>query len=224
MKLKAVLFDLDGTLLDTAPDFITVLNQLLLEEGREKLPEHSIRRTVSNGARALITLGFGLQEGEAGFERLKGRLLELYRKGLAKDTVPFPGITALIKGLQERGVTWGVVTNKPSVYTTPLLQAIDITPGPHAVVCPDHVTRTKPDPEPLFLACKKLGCDFSEVVYVGDHVRDIEAGRRAGMKTFAAAYGYIPEGDCPSKWNADFTVQHASEILPILESNFELII
>ncbi|MFL0798319.1 MAG: HAD-IA family hydrolase [Cellvibrionaceae bacterium] len=220
MALKAVLFDLDGTLLDTAPDFITVLNQLLTEENCNTLSDGAIRKTVSEGARALITLGFGLKEGEPGFERLKTRLLELYLAGLAEKTAPFPGISELISHLHSNDIAWGIVTNKPSVYTAPIMDAMAFHPAPLSVICPDHVSQTKPHPEPLIKACAEIGCESHEAIYVGDHARDIEAGKRAGMITIAAGYGYVPQGDCATNWQADHTVNHAAEILPILQKKY----
>lgn len=216
MTLKAVLFDLDGTLLDTAPDFITVLNRLREEENRSPLPAGSIRRTVSNGARALIYLGFGLNPGEPGFDRLHQRLLTLYAGHLAVDTRPFDGIPELLRQLAQRHLPWGIVTNKASEYTLPLVRALDFAPAPGAIVCPDHVSRTKPDPEPLLLACRQLDCPPQQALYVGDHRRDIDCGKAAGSLTAAAAFGYVPEGDNPADWQADYLISHASELAPII--------
>ncbi len=220
MTLKAVLFDLDGTLLDTAPDFITVLNQLLTEENCNTLSDDAIRKTVSEGARALITLGFSLKEGDHGFDRLKERLLELYLAGLAKETKPFPGISDLISHLHANEIAWGIVTNKQGAYTTPIMDAMAFHPAPLSTICPDHVNQTKPHPEPLIKACAEIGCELHEAIYIGDHARDIEAGKRAGMVTIAAGYGYIPQGDCPSNWKADHTVNHATEIIPLLQKKY----
>ncbi len=216
MPLKAVLFDLDGTLLDTAPDFVVVLNKLLAENGHAPLPAERIRATVSNGARALVTLAFGLEEGEPGFEPLRLRLLELYSGHLAIATQPFPGILALLERLVEHDIAWGIATNKPHVYTKPLLAALDFPSRPGSVICPDHVNERKPHPESIYLACRQLDCHHSEVVFIGDHRRDIECGQNAGAVTIAAAYGYIEDGDDPCQWQATHLVTHADEIWPIL--------
>ena len=152
-RLRAVLFDLDGTLLDTAPDFVTAVNLLRAEHGREPLPGEPIRRTVSHGARALVRLAFGIGEEDPAFEPLRQRLLALYEAHLLVDTVPFPGIAELLQALAARGIRWGVVTNKPNYLAEPLLARAHLEPPADVLVCPDHVSRTKPDPEPLLLAC-----------------------------------------------------------------------
>ncbi|TQV84202.1 HAD-IA family hydrolase [Exilibacterium tricleocarpae] len=215
MTLKAVLFDLDGTLLDTAPDFVVTLNQLLAQEGRAPLPAERIRATVSEGARALVTLGFELTETDSDFEPLRQRLLAIYRDNLAVHTRLFDGIAPLLQQCTARDLAWGIVTNKPDAYTQPLLQALALAPG--VTVCPDHVSQTKPDPEPLLLACTRLNCDTGDAIYIGDHVRDIECGRRAGMPTIAAAYGYLADTGAASQWDADHIAHSATELWPIIE-------
>lgn len=218
--MKAVLFDLDGTLFDTAPDFVVVLNELRQQEQLPPLADTTIREVVSNGARAMVRLGFGVDEGQTGFDQLRERLLDLYLAHLAKHTVPFPGIEKLLNQLAEYGIAWGVVTNKPSAYTIPLLQAFAHLPTPGAIICPDDVTNRKPDPEPILLACKRIGCEPSEAIYVGDHVRDIQAGRAAGMPTVACSYGYVDSGDDPESWNADHLIHNASEIWPLIQQHY----
>lgn len=218
--MKAVLFDLDGTLFDTAPDFIVVLNQLRAEEQLPPLPGDAIRAVVSNGARALITLGFGLDEGQAGFECLRQRLLELYLNHLAEKTVPFPGIEPLLRQLAASNIAWGIVTNKPLIYTAPLLRAYPHLPAPGAVICPDHVVNRKPHPEPVLLACAQIGCHPQEAIYLGDHERDIVAGRAAGMPTIGCRYGYINGGEDPTDWNADHLVDSAEDIWPLLQQHY----
>jgi phosphoglycolate phosphatase len=219
-RLRSVLFDLDGTLLDTAPDFATVVNLMLAENDRGPLPYETIRRTVSNGARALVRRAFGFGEDDPRFEALRLRLLELYGRHLLVATLPFPGIVELLDDLGRRGIAWGVVTNKPSYLAAPLLDRIALQPTLGVLVCPDHVTRTKPDPEPLLLACRKLGCTVEESIYVGDHRRDIEAGRQAGMATIAATYGYLDEGEDGGDWNADFCADSVPAIQRILARHF----
>ncbi len=215
--IRAVMFDLDGTLLDTAPDFVVVVNQLLSEENKPALAEDTIRAGVSNGSKALIKLAFGLEESHEQFERLRQRLLELYLAHVAVYTKPFPGISALLDKLADNNIAWGIATNKPATYTLPLMAALNIQPPPVSVICPDHVSRSKPDPESLFLAGKQLNCLPEEIIYIGDHKRDIDCGKGAGSITIAAAYGYVDEGDDPANWNADYCVNHANEIWPIVE-------
>ena len=218
--MKAVLFDLDGTLFDTAPDFIVVLNQLRHQEQLPPLPDETIRSVVSNGARALVALGFGKDEGDPAFDGLRQRLLDLYLAHLAEKTVPFPGIEELLDSLSAHDIAWGIVTNKPEAYTVPLMMAFEHLPTPGAVICPDHVTNRKPDPEPVLLACSQIGCRPEEAVYVGDHERDIAAGRAAGMPTIACSYGYIDAGDSAANWGADHLVDSADQIWPLLQKHY----
>lgn len=218
--MKAVLFDLDGTLLDTAPDFIVVLNQLRQQEQLPPLPDGMIRSAVSNGSRALVTLGFGKKEGDPGFSSLLQRLLDLYLAHLAERTVPFAGIEVLLNTLLANNIPWGIVTNKPEAFTLPLMQAFNHLPPPAAVICPDHVRKSKPDPEAILLACAKIGCDPSEAIYIGDHKRDIVAGQRAGMPTIACNYGYIDASENPASWGADHLIQSAAEIWPLLRQQY----
>ncbi len=217
MTLKAVLFDLDGTLLDTAPDFVTSLNLLLVEEKKKPLDYQIIRNTVSHGAKALIQLAFPLEESHPEFEGLRQRLLTLYSQHLADKTQPFDGILDVLAFVAEQQLCWGVVTNKPFIYTEPLLKKMPFPVSPHVVICPDHVTHRKPHPEPMLLACKQLNCKPYEAIYLGDHRRDIESAQNASMKTIACAYGYIEAGDNIENWNADHIVQHVREIVPILQ-------
>lgn len=219
-RLRSVLFDLDGTLLDTAPDFATVMNLLLAENDRAPMAYDAVRRSVSNGARALVRQAFGITEDEPRFEALRLRLLELYDRHLVVDTVPFPGVVELLGELGQRGISWGVVTNKPSWLAAPLMERVALRPELGVLVCPDHVARTKPDPEPLLLACSRLGCAVEESVYVGDHRRDIEAGRRAGMATIAATYGYLDEDELASDWNADYYAATVAAVQDILARYF----
>ena len=214
--IRAVMFDLDGTLLDTAPDFIVVVNQLLAEQARPILAASTIRAGVSNGSKALIKLAFAIDESSEQFEPLRLRLLQLYLAHIAVYTSLFPGINALLNKLADNNIPWGIATNKPATYTLPLMAALDIQPAPVSVICPDHVARSKPDPESLLLAGKQLGCSPAEIIYIGDHKRDIDCGKGAGSVTIAAAYGYIDEGDDPANWNADYCVNHADEIWPII--------
>ncbi len=211
--IQAVLFDLDGTLFDTAPDFVAVVNRLRHEDGLPALGESLIRAQVSNGARALVTLAYELEEGEPGFAELRQRLLDAYRSHLAVHTCTFPGIDRLLETLEARAIPWGIVTNKPSTYTDPLLDGLGYRSRCAAVVCPDHVSRTKPDPEPLLLACSQLEIDPRHCIYIGDHQRDIDAGRAAGMLTAACAYGYIDPASPPDSWQADYIAQEASDLL-----------
>jgi N-acetyl-D-muramate 6-phosphate phosphatase len=214
--LEAVIFDLDGTLVDTASEFVVVVQALRAEHDLPPLPAERIRASVSNGARALTRLALDIAEETPEFEPKRLRLLELYSEVLGTTAQPYPGIPALLQALAERGIGWGIATNKPSAYTLPLLQRLDLRPAPGSVVCPDDVTQRKPHPESLYLNCRQLGCSPAGAVYVGDHRRDIEAGRRAGMHTIAALYGYIEAGDDPASWGAHQAVQCSTELQGLL--------
>lgn len=216
----AVLFDLDGTLLDTAPDFHAVINQLLAEHQRPPVSDAFLRRYVSNGARAMIGAAFQLADQDTAFDQLHPRMLELYRQHLDVNTKPFPGISALLRWLGEQQIPWGIVTNKPECYTTPVMLGLNLQPAPETVICPDHVRQKKPHPEALLLACQTLDCPPERSVYIGDHRRDIEAGLRAGMQTIAVSYGYLDEDEDINSWHSHFQVAQASEIRPILETLF----
>jgi len=201
--LKAVLFDLDGTLVDTADEFVPVVQTLRAENGRGPMEPGRIRSSVSNGARALVSLGLSITEDTPGFEEKRLRLLELYSEIIGTLASPYPGINSLLHALQARGIRWGISTNKPRPYTEPLLEKLNIKPAPGSVVCPEDVTHRKPHPESLYKNCKQLQCAPHEAIYIGDHRRDIEAGKRAGMFTIAAAYGYIEPDDNAADWGAD---------------------
>lgn len=214
--LKAVLFDLDGTLLDTATDFTRVLNGLLNEHQRPLQHYEAVRRRVSDGARAVVNLGFGIDPDHPDFAALLAAFLDRYETQIAVETTLFPGMDAQLRKLEAQGLKWGIVTNKPSRFTEPLLRALDLDGRCGSAICPDHVTHRKPDPEPIYLACKELGVDPKEAVYVGDHRRDIDAGRNAGMATIACAFGYISEGESVEGWLPDYIIHHADELETVL--------
>ncbi len=211
-RLKAVLFDLDGTLVDTADEFIPAVQTLRAEHGLAAMDPDRIRASVSNGARALVKLGLDIDFEAPEFESKRLRLLELYSEVLGTLARPYPGIPPLLDALGERGIGWGVATNKPRAYAEPLMQSLDLQPAMGSLVCPDDVKNRKPHPESLYLNCRDLACAPHEAVYVGDHLRDIEAGRSAGMFTVAAAYGYIEADDDPGGWGADALVNCSTEL------------
>ena len=193
-----------------------MVQNLRAEHGRDPMDPQRIRASVSNGARALVSLGLDLHEDAPEFDSKRLRLLELYAEVLGTMATPYPGIAALLAQLQERGIGWGIATNKPRAFTEPLLARLNIQPPPGSVVCPEDVSNRKPHPESLYRNCRELHCAPHEAIYVGDHVRDIEAGRRAGMFTIAAAYGYIEDGDDPLRWGANVQAQSSRDLVGLI--------
>ncbi|MGQ0659011.1 MAG: phosphoglycolate phosphatase [Chromatiales bacterium] len=210
---STVLLDLDGTLLDTAPDLAFALNAVRAEEDLPPLPFATIRPHVSNGARALIKLGFQTSETDPRFERRRQRLLAVYHENLCRETSLFPGMEAVVDEIERRGGKWGVVTNKPGWLTEPLLAQLGLYRRVACVVSGDTVTRRKPHPDPLLHAAQLARSVPAECVYVGDAVRDSQAARAAGMGILAAAFGYIEPEEDPYHWGADAVIEHPSEIL-----------
>lgn len=215
--ISAVLFDLDGTLIDTAPDFIRCLNQLRLQHGLAPLPAEQIRRSVSNGARAMIRVGFGLDPEHPDYLEKHTAFLDLYEAGVAEETRLFEGMEELLQALEHRGIPWGIVTNKPARFAVPLIEALGLSSRCATLVCPDHVTHRKPHPESLILACHQIGTEPGTGLYVGDHERDIEAGRNAGMRTVAVRYGYIEEPERVDLWQADLIADTVKDLAKLLQ-------
>lgn len=214
--LQAALFDLDGTLLDTAEDFVVVLETLSARHSIEAPEPELIRNNVSAGARALVALLFDIPQDDPRCEPLRLELLDIYDEVLGQQTVLFPGMQSGLSQLEELGVPWGIVTNKPRRFAEPLVTNFGFRPRPGVLVCPEDVSQSKPHPESLLMAAKVLNAEAQHCIYVGDHARDIEAGKRAGMTTIAAAYGYIAERNEARRWGADIVVDHADEIAKVL--------
>jgi 2-phosphoglycolate phosphatase len=212
---QAVLFDLDGTLLDTAPDMAAALNSLRTLEGLDPIPFDQIRPYVSHGAARLIKIGFACESGQR-FEALRTRFLDLYRSDIAVGTRLFAGMDAVLGALERRGIAWGVVTNKPGWLTDPLLAALGMSARAGCVVSGDTLAERKPHPMPLLHAAKLLAVEPADCIYVGDAERDIQAGRSAGMTTLLAAFGYLSGEDDAASWSADAIVNHPAELLELL--------
>jgi phosphoglycolate phosphatase len=216
-EIKVVLFDLDGTFADTAPDLADALNRTLELHGREPLPLEQIRPAVSHGGAALIRTGFGITPDHEQFESLRQDLLRFYQENLSRHTNLFPGMAELIDRLEGRGLRWGIVTNKPSWLTDPLMQQLGLDQRAACIVSGDTTSNSKPHPEPILHACQLAGGTPAECLYVGDAKRDIEAGNSAGTKTLVALFGYIGDDDRPSEWRADGEIKHPSDILKWLD-------
>jgi phosphoglycolate phosphatase len=213
----AVLFDLDGTFADTAPDMALALNRLLQRHGRPNLPPDVVRPHVSSGSRGVLAVGFGLKPGDADYDTLRDEYLALYAEDICQHTRPFPGIQRLIDALRARGLAWGIVTNKPGWLTEPLLAAMALEPAPDCIVSGDTVARAKPHPDPLLHACTLIGLAPDACWYIGDDERDIVAGRAAGMGTLAAGYGYLGTVSHPRDWGADGLIEHPLDVLDWLD-------
>lgn len=213
---KAVFFDLDGTLIDTACDFERAINSLLKDHGRPALAFARIRAEVSNGARALTRLAFGIAEQDAGFDTHLNALLDAYEHQVNQRSQLFAGMDQVLTSLEQNAIAWGIVTNKPERFTTPLLVTLGLTDRACSVICPDHVQQRKPHPEGLLIAASQAGVDARDCLYVGDHERDIAAGRNASMATAAARYGYITAGDNPDNWQADYQLDQPLDLLPLI--------
>jgi phosphoglycolate phosphatase len=213
---RAVLFDLDGTLADTAQDLGAALNRLLQEHGKSPLPYASIRPVASHGARGLINLGFGIDQDHPEFESLRQRFLDYYDTSFADLTTIFDGINNLLEQLAQRDIAWGVVTNKPMRFTDRLVPALPWSVQPGVIVSGDTVGVPKPDPRPLLYAAEKLGVAPDQCIYLGDAERDVEAAIAAGMKPLIANYGYIAETDLPERWGAAGFIDHPEQLIDYL--------
>jgi N-acetyl-D-muramate 6-phosphate phosphatase len=216
MIVGAVLLDLDGTLVDTAPDLVAVLNQMLREHGEPPMPFAIARNEVSNGALGLIRLGFGEDLSEHSREELRLRFLEIYTNRVCIKSRLFIDIHSILNNSKELNVPWGIVTNKAQSMTEPLLEQLGIASQPSCVVSGDRLPQRKPHPAPLQLAARELGLAVEECVYVGDARRDIDAGRAAGMHTIAVSYGYIRPDENLHSWGADLVIRRPNELEPAL--------
>jgi N-acetyl-D-muramate 6-phosphate phosphatase len=217
-SIRAVLFDLDGTLLDTAPDLIRVLNQVRREQGRDALPYAQVRTQVSHGSSGLIRLGFPDLAGQA-LETLRLRLLELYGQQLAVGTQLFDGCQQVLDTLAARGMAWGIVTNKPGFLTEPLLAQLGLAALAGCVVSGDTLPERKPHPAPLLLAAARLSMPPEQCLYVGDAERDVQASRAAGMPVLVARYGYLGPEDDPELWQPDAHIDRPGQIIDWLDGS-----
>jgi phosphoglycolate phosphatase len=213
---RAILFDLDGTLADTAPDLAAAVNWLRTERGLEPTPYAVLRPTASAGARGMIGAAFGLAPGDAGYEELRVQWFDRYQSAMAVHSTLFDGIAELLDGIRAAGMEWGIVTNKPMRFTDPLIPQIGLA---HAgcVVSGDTTPHAKPHPAPLLEGARRLGIDPQHCWYVGDDLRDVEAGQAAGMATVACAWGYCGAIE-PSTWGADLLLETPLHLLETLRA------
>ena len=223
--MKAVLFDLDGTLIDTAADFIRIIQDMCREQQRPVVDADTIRSQVSEGARAMVKLVYPeLAIDDATFLAHRQDFLDRYGQQIVVETDLFEGMYPLLHMLEQHQIPWGIVTNKPRNLSESLLEALNLQQRCSVLVCPDDVTHTKPHPEPMFLAAKQLQIDPEQIIYVGDHPRDIEAGRNADMYTILAAYGYLPEQhrDDLQAWQADCIIDTVQQLHYVLQQQLAI--
>jgi N-acetyl-D-muramate 6-phosphate phosphatase len=214
--IQAVLFDLDGTLIDTAPDLGYALNLQRGAHGLPPLAEEIIRPQASHGARGLLQLGFGLKPEDASFDSMRQEFLQLYADNLCRHSRLFDGMDEVLKQLEARKLPWGVVTNKPARFTEPLLSLLDLTERAACIVSGDTCPEPKPHPAPLLYACEQIGLPAENCLYVGDAERDVEAARNASMPCIIAHYGYLDDTDQPGAWGANGFIHAPAELLNFL--------
>lgn len=217
MRLRAILFDMDGTLVDTAPDFVAVAQAMRGARGLDPVSDQQIRDVVSGGARAMVLSAFDVDPLSEEFETLRLEFLDRYQAHCAVDSQLYAGMPELLDEVENAGLIWGVVTNKPVRYAEPIMHQLGLASRSSVLVCPDHVSQSKPDPEPMLLACSLLDLDPATVLFVGDDLRDIESGRAAGSRTAAVRYGYIHPDDDPDTWGADLVVSHPLDLRVFLQ-------
>lgn len=215
-NIRAVLFDLDGTLIDSAPDLAAAADKMRTDRGMESLPLARYRPMAGAGARGMLGEAFGLKPEDAQFAALREEFFANYEARMTLLTEVFDGVPALLKALEDRGLAWGVVTNKAMRFTDPLTRAMPLFANAGAVVSGDTTPHAKPHPAPLLEAAARLKIDPSQCIYVGDDERDIVAGLAAGMGTVAATYGYLGSAQAPHAWGAHAAIKSPSELLQLL--------
>jgi 2-phosphoglycolate phosphatase len=215
--MPVILFDLDGTLVDTAHDLGAALNIQRERHGLPALAHDLIRPVASHGSRGLLALGFNLSPQDPQFSAMRDEYLAIYEEVLVNSPVLFEGLSELLDHIEARGGAWGIVTNKPRRYTEPIMKALGLESRAASIVCGDDAPRAKPAPDTLLMACDQMQQQPENCIYIGDAARDIEAGAAAGMRTGVALYGYLDVTDQPEAWGADFMINHPEEILSLLK-------
>ncbi len=211
--VRAVLFDLDGTLADSAPDLAAAVNRVRADEGLAPVDPLPMRPYASSGARGLLLAGMGVTSSHPRYTALRESFLAHYEAGLAERTSLFEGVEAMLDGLEARGLAWGIVTNKATRYTVPVIAHLDLTLRAGVVVSGDTTAHPKPHPAPLLHAARAIRAEPAECIYVGDDLRDIDAGRAAGMRTLVARWGYMGVDAEPDRWPADAWLDEPGDIL-----------
>ena len=219
--MSVVLFDLDGTLVDTAHDLGLALNMQLARHGKPALSHDEIWPVASHGTRGLLALGFAINPGDSGYKAMQVEYLDLYESVFTNNPILLPGIAVLLEALDARGIRWGIVTNKPRRFSVDLTKAVQLSnqtlyERSACLLCGDDAPQPKPAPDTLLMACEAINSQPSECIYVGDAERDVEAGRAAGMKTVVALFGYIAATDQPHTWGADVLIHSPNDLLSYL--------
>lgn len=218
MRIRAILFDMDGTLIDSAPDFIAVAQAMRAERHLPPVNPLAIRSVVSGGARTMVAAAFECTAEHPEFEALRAEFLARYETHCSVFSQPFPDMLTLLSDIERARLRWGVATNKPLRYSELVMQQLGLAARASVLLCPDHVDgRGKPAPDMLLMACQQLQLNPEEVLYIGDDSRDIEAGCAAGMRTIAVRYGYAAPDDNPQHWGADAVVDSVSELRTVLD-------
>ncbi|TDS69528.1 HAD-IA family hydrolase [Comamonas sp. JUb58] len=212
-SIRAILFDLDGTLIDSAPDLGAAADQMRVARGLPSLPMADYRPFAGSGARGMLRVAFGMQPEDAEFPTMREEFFQNYERRMTQDTTVFDGVSDMLASIVARQLHWGVVTNKSKRFTEPLSRQMALFASAGAVVSGDTTPHAKPHPEPLFEAARRIGVDPQDCVYVGDDERDIIAGKAAGMHTVAAVYGYLGEKQSVAHWEADDVINSPHELL-----------
>ena len=215
-KTKLVLFDLDGTLIDTAPDFLSALNKVLIDNGEDVITEKELRFHISEGTSKMIKTFFKIEEDDVNFEKYKNQFLSEYRSNLTKKSKLFDGIKSLIQYLESNSIMYGVVTNKYFEYAKPIIESFPELSNVKIIICPDHVSISKPDPEGILQACNKLNVTPDDTIYLGDHLNDLMAGEAAGTKVIGCLYGYSLDQNIINSKGYNY-VKNVSEIISHLD-------
>jgi N-acetyl-D-muramate 6-phosphate phosphatase len=214
--MQAVLFDLDGTLVDTAADLGYALNLQRQRHGLAFLPDAAMRPYASHGSKGLLEIGFGLSPEDAAFNKMRTEYLDLYTEVLTRQPVLFPGMSETLAAIEQQGLQWGIVTNKPRRFTTPIVEALGLAVRAGAVISGDDAPAPKPSPQTLLLACERMQLNPASTIYLGDAERDVQAGNAAGMTTLVALFGYLSETDKPQEWGADGYIRQPQDLLSYL--------